>query len=232
MSPACPEPGPEPGPEPAADQDGAADPDPDPDQDEPVHVVLSAASGATDAFAFLCLGKVFAGVMTGNLVLVGASVGLGEHGVVPRAAASLAGYGLGAAAAGRARPRIPVRRLLAVGTGLLAAAAGAWALDWGRTLPAQLVLIVAVAVAMGLQAQTWAVPTTYFTGTFTGLLGRAGQGRLQAADRWSALRLAAVVAGAAATSLVAWGCLRAAGAVALALSATALTLLLRRRQPR
>jgi uncharacterized membrane protein YoaK (UPF0700 family) len=193
-------------------------------QDEPAHLVLSATSGAADAFAFLCLGKVFAGVMTGNLVLVGASVGSGDHRVVPRALASLAGYGLGAAAAGRARPRVPVRTLLAVGTGLLVATAAAWALGSGRSLPAQLVLIVAVALAMGLQAQTWAVPTTYFTGTYTGLLGRAGRRQLLRQDRWPAVRLAAVVVGAATTSLVDWGCPSAAGAVAAALSALALML--------
>ncbi|MEY9840038.1 DUF1275 family protein [Streptacidiphilus sp. EB103A] len=191
-------------------------------QDEPVHLVLSAASGAADAFAFLCLGKIFAGVMTGNLVLVGASVGSGDHRVVPRALASLAGYGFGAAAAGRARPRVPVRALLAVGTGLLAATAAAWALGSGRSLPAQLVLIVAVALAMGLQAQTWEVPTTYFTGTYTGLLGRAGRRELLRQDRWPAVRLAAVVVGAAATSLVDWCCPAAAGTVAAALSALAL----------
>ncbi|MFC1401428.1 MULTISPECIES: YoaK family protein [Streptacidiphilus] len=194
--------------------------------DEPVQLVLSAASGATDAFAFLCLGKVFAGVMTGNLVLVGASVGVGDHQVVPRALAALAGYGLGAAAAGRARPGVPVRALLAAGTGLLAAAAVAWALGSGRSLPGQLVLIVAVSLAMGLQAQTWPVPTTYFTGTFTALLSRAGRRQLLHEDRWPALRLAAVVVGAAATSLLAWCCLPAAGTAAAALSALALALTL------
>lgn len=207
--------------QPAAAARSAAD-------DEPVHLVLSAVSGATDAFAFLCLGKVFAGVMTGNLVLVGASVGSGDHHVVPRAVAALAGYGLGAATAGRARPRVPVRALQAVGTGLLAVAAVAWALGTGRSLPAQLVLLLAVSLAMGLQAQTWAVPTTYFTGTYTGLLGRAGQRQLLRTDRPPALRLAAVVVGAAATSLVAWCCLSAAGAVAAALSALALALALAR----
>ncbi|TDT98456.1 uncharacterized protein DUF1275 [Streptomyces sp. 846.5] len=193
-------------------------------EDEPVHLVLSAASGAADAFAFLCLGKVFAGVMTGNLVLVGASIGSGDHRVVPRALASLAGYGLGAAAAGRARPRVAVRTLLAAGTGLLAATAAAWALGSGRAPQAQLVLIVAVALAMGLQAQTWAVPTTYFTGTYTGLLGRAGRRQLLRQDRWPAVRLAAVVVGATATSLVDWCCPSAAGAVTAALSALALAL--------
>ena len=201
--------------------------------DEPVHLVLSAASGATDAFAFLCLGKVFAGVMTGNLVLVGASVGSGDHRVVPRAVAALAGYGLGVAAAGRARPRVPVGTLLAVGTGLLAAAAVAWALGSGRSPAAQLVLIVAVSSAMGLQAQTWPLPTTYFTGTFTVLLSRAGRRQLLSQDRWPALRLAAVVVGAAATSLIAWCCLPAAGTAAAALSALALALTLApRRTPR
>lgn len=43
-------------------------------------LLLSAASGAADAFVFICVGQVFAGVMTGNLVLLGASAaGAGEE---------------------------------------------------------------------------------------------------------------------------------------------------------
>ncbi|MFE9403250.1 DUF1275 family protein [Streptomyces sp. NPDC006530] len=57
--------------------------------DERFLPALSAASGATDAFAFLCLGRVFAGVMTGNLVLVGASVGAGDRTVMTRALTAL-----------------------------------------------------------------------------------------------------------------------------------------------
>lgn len=40
-----------------------------------VLVLLSAGAGATDALVFTELGKVFASILTGNLVLLGAAVG-------------------------------------------------------------------------------------------------------------------------------------------------------------
>ncbi|MFJ8386440.1 YoaK family protein [Streptomyces sp. NPDC094438] len=189
---------------------------------EPAFLVLSAASGATDAFAFLCLGKVFAGVMTGNLVLVGASVGAGDRDVVPRALTALIGYALGAAGAAVAGHRFGPRPLLVAETVLLALAATGWALGLGHSLGSQLVLLVAISLAMGVQARAWGTPTTYFTGTFTGLAGRLAKRAPRRSDRWVAARLAAVVAGAAAGSLAAWCWSPATGAVAALLCAAAL----------
>lgn len=184
-------------------------------------LVLSAASGATDAFAFLCLGKVFAGVMTGNLVLVGASVGAGDRDVVPRALTALLGYALGAAGAAVTGSRLTPRPLLAAETLLLALVAGGWALGPGRSLGPQLALLFAAALAMGVQARAWGAPTTYFTGTFTGLAGRLAKREPERRDHWVAGRLVAVVAGAAATSLVAWRWSPGAGAVGAVLCAAA-----------
>ncbi|MFI6470931.1 DUF1275 family protein [Streptomyces sp. NPDC050516] len=192
--------------------------------DEKFLLVLSAASGATDAFAFLCLGKVFAGVMTGNLVLVGASVGAGDRGAVPRALTALLGYALGAAGAALGAHRLAPRLLLAAQTVLLALTAAGWALGLGRSLGSQLVLLLAAALAMGVQARAWGTPTTYFTGTFTGLAGRLAKREVREADHWVAGRLVAVVAGAAGTSLVDWWSPSAAGAVGAVLCAAALTL--------
>ncbi|MFI6683821.1 YoaK family protein [Streptomyces sp. NPDC050485] len=191
-------------------------------ENEPALLVLSAASGATDAFAFLCLGKVFAGVMTGNLVLVGASVGAGDRDVAPRALTALVGYALGAAGAAVAGHRITPRLLLMAETVLLALAAAGWSLGLGRSLGSQLVLLVAVSLAMGVQARAWGTPTTYFTGTFTGLAGRLAKRAPRRSDRWVAARLAAVVAGAAAGSLTAWCWSPVTGAVAALLCAAAL----------
>lgn len=185
--------------------------------DEWFLLVLSAASGATDAFAFLCLGKVFAGVMTGNLVLVGASVGAGDRGAVPRAVVALAGYAFGAAGAALATARLAPRPLLAL-------AAAGWGLGAGRSLGPQLVLLFAAALAMGVQARAWGTPTTYFTGTFTNLAGRLAKREAMHADRWVAGRLVAVVAGAALTSLVVWCCSPAAGVTGVALCAAAFAL--------
>ncbi|MEU3369975.1 DUF1275 family protein [Streptomyces sp. NPDC006660] len=192
--------------------------------DERFLLVLSAASGATDAFAFLCLGKVFAGVMTGNLVLVGASVGAGDRDVVPRALSALTGYALGAAGAAVVSARVPARLLLAGQSALLALLAAGWALGLGRSLGSQVALLLVAALAMGVQARTWGTPTTYFTGTFTGLAGRVGKGEAERADRWAAGRLVAVVLGAAATSLIVWCCAPAAGAAGAVLCATAYVL--------
>ncbi|MET9359484.1 DUF1275 family protein [Streptomyces sp. NPDC006632] len=196
--------------------------------DERFLLVLSAASGATDAFAFLCLGKVFAGVMTGNLVLVGASVGAGDREVVPRALTGLAGYALGAAAAAAATSRLTPRPLLVAESALLALAAAGWALGFGHSFGSQLVLLLAIALAMGVQARTWGTPTTYFTGTFMKLAGRLGKREAEQADRWVAGRLGAVVLGAAVTSLVVWCCSAAAGAAGAALSVAAFAFLARR----
>ncbi|MFB7644119.1 DUF1275 family protein [Streptomyces sp. NPDC056084] len=192
--------------------------------DERFLLVLSAASGATDAFAFLCLGKVFAGVMTGNLVLVGASVGAGDRGALPRAVVALAGYAFGAAGAALATARLAPRPLLAAQTALLALAAAGWGLGAGRSLGPQLVLLFAAALAMGVQARAWGTPTTYFTGTFTNLAGRLAKREAKHADRWVAGRLVAVVAGAALTSLVVWCCSPAAGVTGVALCAAAFAL--------
>ncbi|MFG2719045.1 DUF1275 family protein [Streptomyces sp. NPDC048416] len=189
--------------------------------DERFLLVLSAASGATDAFAFLCLGKVFAGVMTGNLVLVGASVGAGDRDVVPRALTALTGYALGAAGAAVTARRLAPGSLLTAETALLALVAVGWASGLGRSLGSQLALLAAAAFAMGVQARAWGTPTTYFTGTFTGLAGRLGRRDTGHADRWAAGRLVAVALGAAVTSLAVWCWSPAAGAAGAALSAAA-----------
>ncbi|MEW2458030.1 DUF1275 family protein [Streptomyces albus] len=62
--------------------------------------LLAAASGAVDALALTVLGQVFAGVMTGNLVLMGVTAGTGGEQGLP-AALALAGYATGTALAAR-----------------------------------------------------------------------------------------------------------------------------------
>ncbi|GHJ20594.1 hypothetical protein TPA0909_22080 [Streptomyces albus] len=62
--------------------------------------LLAAASGAVDALALTVLGQVFAGVMTGNLVLMGVTAGAGGEQGLP-AALALAGYATGTALAAR-----------------------------------------------------------------------------------------------------------------------------------
>ncbi|CAM5330930.1 hypothetical protein SFIMM107S_04792 [Streptomyces griseus] len=167
-------------------------------------LLLSAASGAADAFVFLCVGQVFAGVMTGNLVLLGASAaGAGERGVALKVAVALGAYFCGAAAgalmAGRLGLRVPV--LLGAEVVLLGAAAVLWGLELVSSYGDRLGLLALVAVAMGVQGRVRVTPTNYFTGTLTSLAGRVALRELRGGDGWVLGRLAAVVAGAAVAAL-------------------------------
>lgn len=188
-------------------------------------LLLSAASGAADAFVFICVGQVFAGVMTGNLVLLGASAaGGGEEGVALRVVTALGAYavgvGCGAWMSDRSRWSLPV--MLLVEVALLAAGAVLWALGLITSDGDRLGLLVLIAVAMGIQGRIRATPTNYFTGTLTALVGRAALRSWEQGDRWVAGRLAAVVAGAAVTALTVRLWPDAAAAVAVVPAAGAL----------
>ncbi|MCX4784701.1 MULTISPECIES: YoaK family protein [unclassified Streptomyces] len=167
-------------------------------------LLLSAASGAADAFAFICVGQVFAGVMTGNLVLLGASAaGVGEHGVALHVITALASYGVGAACGARMSERLrwPLPVMLLIEVVLLGAGAVLWALDPIAPDGDRLGLLALISVAMGIQGRVLATPTNYFTGTLTSLVGRATLRSWNRGDAWVAGRLIAVVAGASATAL-------------------------------
>ncbi|MFF5337145.1 YoaK family protein [Streptomyces sp. NPDC013181] len=187
-------------------------------------MLLSAASGAADAFVFLCVGQVFAGVMTGNLVLLGAAAaGAGEHGVALRVVTALVSYACGVAGAALAGERMwrRVPLTLLVEVVLLAAGAWLWAAGPVASDADRLGLLVLLGLAMGIQGRVRATPTNYFTGTLTSLVGRlAGERAWREGDGWTAGRLAAVVAGAAAAALAVrfWP---AAGGVAAAVLAGA-----------
>ncbi|MBO1330871.1 DUF1275 family protein [Streptomyces sp. VRA16 Mangrove soil] len=180
-------------------------------------LLLAAASGAVDALAFTALGTVFAGVMTGNLVLLGISAGQGSMAEVAGPLYALGGYVAGAAAAalvcrtgkeggtwGGVWPGAVVAWLCAQ-CGLLGAVAVIGAALDGRPGGAwQTVLLVVAAVAMGGQsaamvaAGAGAAPTTYFTGTLTTLVTGTVEGTDRHAGQfWVAARLTAVVGGAA-----------------------------------
>ncbi|MFJ3532642.1 MULTISPECIES: YoaK family protein [unclassified Streptomyces] len=197
-------------------------------------LLLSAASGAADAFVFICVGQVFAGVMTGNLVLLGASAaGAGEEGVAPRVVTALVSYGLGVAwgavAGERVWRRLPV--MLTAEVALLAAAAVLWGLGLVTSDADRLGLLALMGLAMGIQARLRATPTNYFTGTLTSLVGRLAVGSWRRGDGWVAGRLAAVVAGAAASALTVreWPDTGAVAAAALAAAALLIEAAPRRR---
>lgn len=167
-------------------------------------LLLSAASGAADAFAFICVGQVFAGVMTGNLVLLGVSaVGVGEQGVALRVITALFWYAFGVACGTwlTARLRLPLPRTLLCEAALLTAGAALWGLGLITSGGDRLGLLMLVSAAMGIQGRVLTTPTNYFTGTLTSLVGRAASRSWGPEDGWVAGRLAAVVAGAAVTAL-------------------------------
>ncbi|MCX5401359.1 YoaK family protein [Streptomyces sp. NBC_00102] len=190
-------------------------------------LLLSAASGAADAFVFLCAGQVFAGVMTGNLVLLGASVtGVGDEGSATSVCAALVSYvaGAGCGALMARRWGWPVVALLLVEVVLLGAAATAWGLGLVTSGADRTGLLAVVAVAMGVQGTVRVTPTNYFTGTLTSLAGRLALGRALRDDIRVFGRLAAVVAGAALAAVAArwWPPGAASVAVLVALGALAL----------
>jgi uncharacterized membrane protein YoaK (UPF0700 family) len=176
---------------------------------EALLVGLAAGSGATDAFSFVALGHVFTSVITGNLVLVGVSIGaLSFRDVLDIAVAVLCYL---AAAAGTARfllDRVPAEtvwtaaltRMLLAEAGVQAAVSVLW-----LAAPIRPLLIGLCAVAMGAQSATVrAVPgtglsTTYLTGTLTALVASFVTGRRDAVGRAAGVGvLVALLAGAVA----------------------------------
>lgn len=183
-------------------------------------VLLAAASGAVDATAFKALGHVFAGVMTGNLALLGIAVGNDHFADTVPPLISLAGFIAGTATAARlCRGRTehgtkwPSRTVqcLAFEAALLAAVAVVWTTTGSPPSGAlRMVLLCAVAVAMGAQsgamlgAGNVAHPSTYMTGSLTTFIthsaARVPGGPL--ADPWVPARLAALAVGAGAAVAV------------------------------
>ena len=151
-------------------------------------LLLAFAAGSVDAIAFSRLGDVFAGVMTGNLVLLGLSIGDGKAVVTGRVVVALASFVVGVLAAGLMTrgpaldviwPR-RVTRVLTLECAVVLVFALGWQLADARPSGAgQVLLLTCAAVAMGLQSgvvTTIGIPglsTTYLTGTLTGVLTTA-----------------------------------------------------------
>jgi uncharacterized membrane protein YoaK (UPF0700 family) len=160
------------------------------------------------------LGQVFAGVMTGNLTLLGLAAANRSAGLAGHIAVALGGYVAGAAI-GSAVTRRPgdggaprQGRLLAVLLTELAGLAGftaGWVLTGSRPAGAiQLGLLAVGTLAMGLQAAAvrstgTSLSTTYLTGTLTTTVaGLVTGGRAGSDVRGGLAVLAAHAAGAAA----------------------------------
>ena len=146
-------------------------------------VALTFAAGAVDAVAFLGL-HVFTAVMTGNLVLLGVSIGQGAARNAVRGLVAVGGYGIGVLAGARIVGAGPgqttwsraVTRALVLEAALQAIFLAGWVLTGAAPDGlAAFALITISGIAMGLQAATTRAvapgrSTTYLTGTLTGLL--------------------------------------------------------------
>lgn len=177
-------------------------------------VLLVAASGAVESVSFLGLDRVFAGVMTSNLALLGMAIGRGETVDVTAAVLALSGFGVGTAVVawctrGSAVPTSHWPRNVMFFLGAEAALLAAGALAWGLTggtpgETARDVMQFGAALAMGVQAACMvaagraAAPTTYLTGTLaTYIVKGIGTGR---PGVWVPLRFVGLIAGATATA--------------------------------
>jgi len=166
-------------------------------------LALTAAAGWVDALSYTALGHVFTANMTGNLVLLGLTLGSVQAGGATRSTVALLGFAAGALL-GSALTRDAVgdwpRRVTAA-LAVEAAALLAFAALWQAG--ARLELLIALsAVGMGIQSAAVrrlavaGVATTFVTGTLTSLM--AGLAALRPSSGWTrqAAVLAALLAGA------------------------------------
>jgi uncharacterized membrane protein YoaK (UPF0700 family) len=211
-------------------------------------IVLTLTTGAVDATCFLHLGHVFGSVITGNLVLIGASASLPGRAVV-LAAVALGSYAAGVLAAAPiarerdhaqddASGRWPGRVIVCLGIelGLLGAFSVGWIAAAGRPgWRAGLGLLAFAAAGMGMQSaavrRLGSFSTTYLTSTLTGMLAGLATGSLPEGWRRSAAVLAALPIGAVIGSVTAADAYGLVPLVVLAplAAATGTALVLRRR---
>ncbi|WP_165956107.1 YoaK family protein [Streptomyces hainanensis] len=195
-------------------------------------LVLTFATGIVDAVSFLSLGGVFAGNMTGNVIILGAAVTGADDLPTAGPAVTLACFVSGAAAGGRVLRSSPpgwnVRHTVLIGgVGLATAGSGAALLVRGAAGGDHLAVAGALALAMGVQAAAARelavkdITTVVVTSTTTALAADSplGTGRAQPWPRRAgaiALMAAGAATGAALIRLAPGWALLAAAAAALA----------------
>lgn len=148
---------------------------------------LTFVTGSADAMGFLMLGGAFSSVMTGNMVLLGLSIGHQEAALAATSATAIASYiigvVLGARLAGTPKPDDPVwprsvSRALAVELAIFAVFLVIWeSTTGGRSSDLKLIMLAVAASALGIQGsavQRFGMPglsSTYLTGTLTTVIG-------------------------------------------------------------
>jgi uncharacterized membrane protein YoaK (UPF0700 family) len=180
-------------------------------------VLLTLTTGAVDASSFLHLGNVFSSVITGNLILLGVAAATQSSSLAIHSGTALAGYSVGVLIGAPIATRrdksgetwpLSVTVTLVAELCVLAGFSVGWELTGGSPgSTAELLLIAALAIAMGIQSaavrELGGMSTTYLTGTLTAVITE-----LATRDRKPGLArslgvLAALVSGAALGGLVA-----------------------------
>jgi uncharacterized membrane protein YoaK (UPF0700 family) len=181
-------------------------------------VIMSLVTGATDAITYTRLGNVFASVMTGNMVLLGVSVGRRESALAAHVGVSLAAYLVGTLIGARICGDQPSlrrwRRRAAAAFKVELLLFGALSIGWELSdahpsAALQLGLLPMAVVAMAIQASiARSLPqqtpsTTYMTGTLTSAVAALVRGsHLREQQRRLAVLAGLVVGAGAATGLV------------------------------
>jgi uncharacterized membrane protein YoaK (UPF0700 family) len=187
--------------------------------------LLAGVAGVVDLWAVTSLGGPFAGVVTGNLVTLGAALGRGQGSAVWPPLVAMLGFAVGVglwSLLWRRRPAAVARPLLAELAVLVVLA-----VVWAVTARGAVVLLAGAALAMGGQSSTalrLGESTTYLTGTLTGGIAAAVAGGPP--GRVAALRqLGALVAGAVVAVLLLGAARWSVPVLAVALLVTALAVL-------
>ena len=199
-------------------------------------IALTLVTGATDAIAFTRLGGTFTSVMTGNMVLLGVSVGRGElvsfEHVGLAVVAFILGTVAGAHLAGAPQAGDPVWPAPALGRALRRAGhlrRRRHRMVGQRLRPdglAQSVALAGSALALGIQSSAVlrlnvsGLSTTYLTGTLTTLVQTLTTTRRLKGGGRSLCLLIALVSGSAIGTVLALRVPAAAPAVALLILAT------------
>ena len=176
-------------------------------------VLLTFVTGATDATAFEKLGNVFTSVMTGNMVLLGLSIGKGNAAPAVHVALALTAYVGGAMLGGRIAGHPSeadgpwphhLTRALVLELGLFSFFAIMWEVYGGHpTGRIQIALLMVCALALGIQSGAVlrlglsGLSTTYLTGTLTNVVHAVAHGKFGRHTLRSTAVLAALISGAA-----------------------------------
>ena len=212
--------------------------------------VLTVGTGAMDAIGFARLGDVFTSVMTGNLVLLGVSIGSENGELAARIAIAFGAFVVGVMVGARVtatrlvepgatgfRAVWPsgVNRALGVQLVVMTAFLIGWELSGGSPDDeAQVALLLLAAVAMGVQSGAVlkigakGLPTTYVTGTLTNVLAEIATARRA---HWAGIgTLLSLLAGAGAAGILIFHADRWAAVLPYAALVTVLVLAVRGRR--